>query len=70
MTLASLAATTAGDLLPLLFSGDFLYYGVVFFIVAIVAGVVGMQGVAGISMRIAKILVGVFLILAILSVLL
>ncbi|WP_439025690.1 DUF1328 domain-containing protein [Haloarchaeobius sp. DT45] len=64
-TLASL-----GDLLPLLLSGDFLYYGLVFFVVALVAGVAGMRGVAGISMEIAKILVGIFLILAIISLLL
>ncbi|WP_267642652.1 DUF1328 family protein [Haloarchaeobius amylolyticus] len=70
MSLTASTVPVLEGLLPLLFSGDFLYYGLVFFVVAIVAGVVGMRGVAGISMEIAKILVGIFLILAVLSLIL
>lgn len=51
-------------------SGDFLYYAIVFFVLAIIAGVVGMGGVAGISMSIARIFVFIFLVLAIISLLL
>lgn len=52
---------------PMLFSGDLLYWAIIFFVLAIIAGVVGFQGVAGISMDIAKILVVVFLVLAIVA---
>lgn len=50
-----------------LFSGDFLYLAVVFFILAILAAAVGARGVAGISMSAAKWLVIIFIILAIVS---
>lgn len=50
-----------------LFSGDFLYYALVFFVLAIVAALVGARGVAGVSMEIARILVLIFLVLAIIS---
>ena len=50
--------------------GGFLWYAVVFFVLAIVAAVFGMRGVAGLSMDIAKILVVVFLVLAVVSLLL
>jgi len=46
---------------------NFLWYGLVFFALAIVAGVVGFQNVAGISMRIARIFVLIFLALALVS---
>jgi len=49
---------------------DFLWYGIVFFVLAIVAGIVGFQNVAGISMRIARIFVLIFLVLAVVSLLL
>ena len=67
---------TATSLLPLiglpaqLFTGDFLYYGVVFFVLAIVAAVLGMRGIAGVTMAIARIFILVFLVLAIVSLLL
>lgn len=51
-------------------SGDFLGLAVVFFVLALIAAVVGARGVAGLSMQIAKILIAVFLILAIISLLL
>lgn len=53
-----------------MFSGDFLYLAVVFFVLAIVAALIGSQGVAGISMEIARILILVFVVLAIVSLLL
>ena len=49
------------------FSGEFLEYAVVFIILAIVAAVLGARGVAGLSMTIAKWLVIIFLVLALVS---
>ena len=74
----TIAATQpAGDLLaagplvalsPLqLFSGEFLYYALVFFVLALVAALVGFRGVAGISMEIARIFVLLFVVLAIVT---
>lgn len=51
-------------------SGDFLYWAVVFFVLAIVAAAVGARGVAGISMEIARIFVLLFIVLAIVALLL
>ncbi len=48
----------------------FLWYALVFFALAIIAGIVGFQGVAGISMRVARIFIAIFLVLAIVSLLL
>ena len=50
--------------------GGFLYWAIVFFVLAIVAAAIGARGVAGISMEIARIFVLIFLILAIVSLLL
>jgi uncharacterized membrane protein YtjA (UPF0391 family) len=47
-----------------------LELAVAFFVLAVIAGVVGQQGVAGLSMRIAKWLVILFVVLAIVSFLL
>jgi uncharacterized membrane protein YtjA (UPF0391 family) len=44
---------------------DLLYLAVVFFILAIVAGLMGARGIAGLSMEIAKWLIIVFIVLAI-----
>lgn len=54
----------------MVFGGAFLQYALLFFVLAIVAMVVGARGAAGISMEIARILVFVFLVLAIISLLL
>lgn len=62
--------TVTDALVPLQFSGDFLQYAIVFFVLAIVAAAVGARGVAGISMEIARIFVIVFVVLAIVSLLL
>lgn len=58
-------STFSFAVVPLLFSGEFLYYAVVFFVLAIVAGLVGMRGVAGITMEIARIFVLIFIVLAV-----
>ena len=50
-----------------LFSGEFLQYAVVFFVLALVAAVLGARGVAGVSMTIAKWLVIVFILLTVVS---
>lgn len=58
-------------LLPLqLFTGDFLYYAIIFFVLAIIAAILGLRGVAGISMEIARLFVLVFLVLAIITLIL
>ncbi|SEO97391.1 Protein of unknown function [Halogranum amylolyticum] len=56
--------------IPLQSGGGFLYYALVFFVLALVAALVGFRGVAGISMSIAKIFVLIFLVLAVISLLL
>ena len=48
---------------------DLLYLAIVFFVIALILGVLGVSG-AGISMEIAKILIVVFIILAVLTLLL
>ncbi len=48
---------------------DLLYLAIVFFVIALILGVLGVRG-AGISMEIAKWLVIVFIILAVLSLIL
>lgn len=65
-------STVASLLLPLqtFGGGGFIQYALVFFVLAVIAGLAGFGNVAGLSMEIAKILVVVFLILAIVSLLL
>ena len=55
---------------PLQLSGEFLEYALVFFVLAIVAGLLGARGIAGLSMTIAKWLVIIFLVLALVTLLL
>jgi uncharacterized membrane protein YtjA (UPF0391 family) len=52
------------------FSGDFLELAILFFVLAVIAAVLGARGVAGLSMEIARILILVFLVLAVASLLL
>jgi uncharacterized membrane protein YtjA (UPF0391 family) len=52
------------------FSGEFLEYALLFFVLAVVAALLGARGVAGLSMAIAKWLVVIFLVLAVVSLLL
>lgn len=50
-----------------LFTGEFLTYAIVFFVLALVAGLVGFRGIAGISMEIARLFILIFLVLAIIT---
>ena len=50
-----------------LFTGRFLWWAVVFAVLAIVAAVVGFRGIAGISMGIARLFVLIFLVLFVVS---
>lgn len=50
-----------------LFSGEFLHYAIVFFVLAIIAALLGARGIAGLSMEIAKWLVIIFIVLAIVT---
>ena len=59
-------ATHLGEPLQM-FSGQFLQYALVFFVLAILAALVGARGVAGITMEIARIFVLIFVVLAIVS---
>ena len=45
---------------------DLLYLAIIFFVIALILGILGVSG-AGISMEIAKILIVVFIILAVLT---
>ncbi|MFC6765270.1 DUF1328 family protein [Natrinema soli] len=55
---------------PLQTGGGFLYWAIIFFVLAIVAAAVGARGVAGVSMEIARIFVLIFIILAVVALLL
>jgi uncharacterized membrane protein YtjA (UPF0391 family) len=57
-------------LVPLQFSGEFLQYAVVFFVLAVLATLVGARGIAGITMEIARLFVLLFIVLAVISLLL
>lgn len=61
------ASALATTLLPLQFSGGFLGWAIAFFVIALIAAVAGFRGVAGLSMSAAKLLVVVFLVLAVVS---
>lgn len=56
--------------MPLQFGGGFIELAVLFLLLALVAAVLGARGVAGLSMEIAKWLVIIFVVLAIVSFLL
>jgi len=49
------------------FSGDLIGLAILFLVLALVAGVLGASGVAGLSMDIAKWLVIIFVVLAVVS---
>ena len=49
------------------FSGDFITLAIAFFVLAIVAALLGARGIAGLSMEIAKWLILIFLVLAVIS---
>ncbi|AZH25365.1 DUF1328 domain-containing protein [Haloplanus aerogenes] len=52
---------------PLQFGGGFIELAVLFLILALIAAVLGARGVAGVSMNIAKWLVIIFVVLAIVT---
>ena len=59
--------TALAQLAPLQLGGGFIELAILFLILALVAGVLGARGVAGLSMEIAKWLVIIFIVLAIIS---
>lgn len=61
--------TTANALArPLqMFTGEFLTFAIVFFVLALIAAAVGARGIAGVSMEVARIFVLIFLVLAIVA---
>lgn len=71
-TILSEGAKTIGSssMVPLQSGGGLLSLAILFFVLAIVAAILGARGVAGLSMRIGKWLVIIFLVLAIVSLLL
>lgn len=72
MSPGQLALESAGVVqsLPLQFSGGLIGLAVAFLVMALVAAVLGASGIAGLSMDIAKWLVIIFVVLAIVSFLL
>lgn len=63
--IGSLAGSSA--VVPLQFSGNFLWLAIAFFVLALVAALVGFRGVAGVSMEIARIFILVFLVIAVIA---
>ncbi|WP_338727955.1 DUF1328 family protein [Haladaptatus sp. DJG-WS-42] len=70
--MAFLESTTAiAQLIPIQsFSGQFLQWAIVFFIIAIIAALVGARGVAGVTMDVAKWFVIIFVVLALITLIL
>ncbi|MFC7174286.1 DUF1328 domain-containing protein [Haloplanus litoreus] len=62
-----LDSAVSAQAVPLQFGGGFIELAVLFLILALVAAVLGARGVAGLSMEIAKWLVIIFVVLAIVS---
>lgn len=54
-------------LVPLQFGGDLIGLAIAFLVLAVIAGVLGASGVAGLSMSIAKWIVIIFVVLAIVT---
>lgn len=54
----------------MVFSGQFLWWAVAFFVLAILAAAIGARGIADVSMDVARIFVVIFLVLAIISLIL
>jgi len=67
LTETALESAVSLQLLPLQFGGGFIELAVLFLILAVVAAVLGARGVAGLSMEIAKWLIIIFVVLAIVS---
>lgn len=67
---AAWGVSAAAQLAPLQFGGGFIELAILFLILAVVAGVLGARGIAGLSWDIAKWLVIIFVVLAIISIVL
>jgi len=67
---APLASALGGPTTPLLAGGGLVELAVLFLVLAVVAAVFGARGIAGLSMDIAKWLVIIFVVLAVVSYLL
>ncbi len=55
------------QLVPFQFGGGFIELAILFVILAVVAGLLGAKGIAGVSWDIAKWLVIIFIVLAVIS---
>ncbi len=64
---AAMDLSAPAQLAPLQFGGGFIELAILFLILAVVAGILGAKGIAGLSMQIAKWLVIIFVVLAIIS---
>jgi len=64
------ASASVGPFVPLQLGGGLLWLALLFLVLALVAGVLGARGVAGLSMDIAKWLVIIFVVLAVVTFLL
>ncbi|MFW6018059.1 MAG: DUF1328 domain-containing protein [Halapricum sp.] len=67
MVLQTVALDSAVQFVPLQFGGDLIGLAVVFLILALVSAVLGAGGIAGLSMNIAKWLVIIFVVLAVVT---
>jgi uncharacterized membrane protein YtjA (UPF0391 family) len=70
LSLAVAEVASAFATAPLQFGGGFIELAILFFVLAIVAAVLGAGKVAGLSMEIAKWLIVIFVVLAVVSLLL
>lgn len=66
-TAESSITTQAVEFLPLQFGGDLIGLAILFLVLALVAAVLGARGIAGLSMDIAKWLVIIFVVLAVVT---
>jgi len=64
---ATVNGVLTAQLVPFQFGGDLIGLAILFLILAIVAAVLGARGVAGLSMDIAKWLVIIFIVLAVVT---
>ncbi|MCU4719157.1 DUF1328 domain-containing protein [Halapricum hydrolyticum] len=64
---AAVNLSTSAQIVPLQFGGGFIELAILFLVLAVVAAILGARGIAGLSMQIAKWLVIIFVILAIIS---
>lgn len=64
---AAADVSASAQLVPLQLGGGFIELAILFLVLAVVAGVLGASGVAGLSIQIAKWLVIIFVVLAIVS---